>query len=134
MDGNDVFRDCRRYFLQGSPNYLSTILLSFAQIISGSPCTLCISLFTSQVLIRREIGVSQQNAQDIKSKGDNICFKSVIRLLCLYVCVCVCVCACASAHPRYRTAGYSFRVAHSVASCSARRSITEFFSWVLWGL
>ncbi|TNN36730.1 hypothetical protein EYF80_053105 [Liparis tanakae] len=34
-----------------------------------------------------------------------------------------------AAHPRYLTAGYSFRVAHSVASCSASRSITEFFSW-----
>lgn len=30
-------------------------------------------------------------------------------------------------YPRYRTAGYSFRVAHRVAICSARRSRIGFF-------
>lgn len=32
-----------------------------------------------------------------------------------------------AAYPRYRTAGYSFRVAHRVAICSARRSSMGFF-------
>lgn len=37
-------------------------------------------------------------------------------------------------YPLYRTAGYSFSVAHSVAICSARRSRIGFFIWALWGL
>lgn len=35
--------------------------------------------------------------------------------------------ACLLTYPRYRTAGYSFRVAHRVAICSARRSSIGFF-------